>query len=342
MLRIGAISHPDFVRQPFDDQPREIRSMSNPLTRLDSGPASVENGPLVHATPDAHYREAMLATALGLVVNFALGLVKLAGGLAGQSFALIADSINSLGDSVASVVTIAALWFAQVPPDEEHPYGHTRAESVAALFVALLILASGFFVGWEAISRLGDVHVIPPIWTLWIAGANVAIKEALFWFNRHIGRRTGSSAILANAWDHRSDALCSLAVLVGLGAIFAGGTGWIWADEASALVVAAAIAISGTRLLLNSVHELLDPQADEAFVAEIRASAADVPGVLDVEKLWVRKTGIEYLVDIHIQVDPQMTVAEGHRISHAVRDRLVSRFAPVRAVLVHLEPYEVS
>lgn len=342
MLRTGAISHPDFVRQPFDDQPREIRSMSNPLTRLDSGPASVENGPLVHATPDAHYREAMLATALGLVVNFALGLVKLAGGLAGQSFALIADSINSLGDSVASVVTIAALWFAQVPPDDEHPYGHTRAESVAALFVALLILASGFFVGLEAVSRLGDEHVIPPIWTLWIAGANVAIKEALFWFNRHIGRRTGSSAILANAWDHRSDALCSLAVLVGLGVIFMGGSGWIWADEASAIVVAAAIAISGTRLLLNSVHELLDPQADDAFVAEIRAAAAGVPGVLDVEKLWVRKTGIEYLVDIHIQVDPHMTVAEGHRISHAVRDRLVSRFAPVRAVLVHLEPYEAS
>lgn len=300
---------------------------------------NAEGSHLTHATPEAQYREAMLAAAVGLVVNFVLGVVKLAGGLAGQSFALIADSVNSLGDSVASVVTIAALRFAQLPPDEEHPYGHTRAESVAALFVALVILASGVFVGWEAFARFGGEHVDPPVWTLWIAGCNVLIKEALFWFNRHVGRRTGSSAILANAWDHRGDALCSLAVLVGLGAVFAGGSGWIWADEVSALVVAAAIGISGTRLLLKSVHELLDPQADEAFVAEIRAEAAAVPGVLEVEKLWVRKTGIEFLVDIHIQVDPQMTVADGHGISHAVRDRLVSRFAPVRAVLVHLEPY---
>jgi cation diffusion facilitator family transporter len=296
-------------------------------------------GPLVHATPDSHYREAMNATVLGLVVNFALGLIKLIGGLAGQSFALIADSVNSLGDSVASVVTLAALWFAQVPPDEEHPYGHTRAESVAGLFIALLIVASGFFVGWEAVARFRDDHVIPPIWTLWIAGSNVVIKEALFWFNRYVGRRTGSSAILANAWDHRGDAFCSLAVLVGLGAIFAAGPGWMWADDLSAIVVAIAILFSGTRLLRNSVHELLDPQADEGFVAEIRAAAGAVPGVLDVEKLWVRKTGIEYLVDIHIQVDPLMTVAAGHKIGHDVRDRLVATFAPVRAVLVHLEPF---
>lgn len=296
--------------------------------------------PAEHATPDAHYREAMFAAAIGLAVNFALGLVKLAGGLAGQSFALIADSVNSLGDSVASVVTIAALRFAQVPPDDEHPYGHTRAESVAGLFVALLIASSGLFVAWEAVSRLHSDHSFPPLWTLGIAAANVVIKEALFWFNRHVGHRTGSSAILANAWDHRGDAFCSLAVLVGLGAVFAGGRDWIWADEASALIVALAIFASGVRLLSNSIHELLDPQADEAFVREIRTAAAAVPGVLDVEKLWVRKTGIEYLVDIHVQVDPQMTVAAGHRISHAVRDLLVARFAAVRAVLVHLEPFD--
>ncbi len=311
--------------------------MNDASNRPDS--AGLQAAPPEPATPEGHYREAMMATAVGLIVNFAVGLVKLVGGIVGQSFALIADSINSLGDTVASVVTIAALWFAQVPPDDEHPYGHTRAESVAGLFIALLIIASGFFVSWEALARLGDEHVIPPIWTLWIAGGNVVVKEGLFWFNRQVGRRTGSSAILANAWDHRTDALCSLAVLVGLGVIFAGGPRWIWADELAALVVAAVILVSGTRLLLNSMHELLDPQADEDFVREIRAFAAAVPGVMAVEKLWVRKTGIEYLVDIHVQVDPEMTVAAGHRISHEVRDRLVARFAAVRAVLVHLEPY---
>jgi len=324
------------------DSPFENRSMSDASNRPVSHSAGLLPGPPEHATPESHYREAMIATAVGLIVNFAVGLVKLIGGVVGQSFALIADSINSLGDTVASVVTIAALWFAQVPPDDEHPYGHTRAESVAGLFIALLIIASGFFVSWEAVMRLGDEHGIPPVWTLWIAGGNVVVKEALFWFNRHVGRRTGSSAILANAWDHRTDALCSLAVLVGLGVIFVGGPRWIWADELAALLVAAVILVSGIRLLLNSMHELLDPQADEAFVREIRAAAAAVPGVQAVEKLWVRKTGIEYLVDIHIQVDPDMTVAAGHRISHAVRDQLVARFAAVRAVLVHLEPFGES
>jgi cation diffusion facilitator family transporter len=294
---------------------------------------------LEQSTPDSHYREAMLAAAIGLAVNFALGVVKLIGGVLGQSFALIADAVNSLGDSVASVVTIAALWFAQVPPDEEHPYGHTRAESVAGLNIAMLIIASALFVGWEAFVRFRELHVIPPIWTLSIAGFNVVIKECLYWFNRYVGRRTGSSAIIANAWDHRSDALCSLAVLIGLAAILAGGDAWHWADDLAALIVAGAILFSGIRLMRNSISELLDPQADVALVQEIREVSVGVPGVRDVEKLWVRKSGIEYLVDIHIQVDAAMSVAEGHRIGHDVRDMLIAKFACVRHVLVHLEPF---
>jgi len=312
------------------------------ITSFNNGNPVDELKPLasgISATSESNYRVAIRATLIGLGVNCTLGVVKLVGGVLGQSFALISDSVNSLGDSIASVFTIVALRYAQLPPDEEHPYGHTRAEAIAGLFIAVLILASACYVGWEAIVRIGDVHPLPPIWTLWIAAANIAIKESLYRYNKAIGKRTGSTAIVANAWDHRSDALCSLAVLIGLSVIIVGGVRWIWADEVAALIVAAAILWSGGRLLVGSISELLDPQADADFVQQVREFSSKVHGVRAVEKLWIRKTGIEYLIDIHIQVDADMTVAVGHRIGHLVRDQLIAEFAAVRDVLVHLEPF---
>ncbi len=291
------------------------------------------------SSPRPIYREAMRAALLGLVVNLTLGVVKLVAGIFGPSFALISDAVNSLGDTLTSIVTMAALWYAQQPADEEHPYGHTRAETVAGAYVAVLIIASALYVGWEAASRLTQLHALPPVWTLWIAGANVVIKEALYWYKRDVGQRTGSMAIIANAWDHRSDALCSLAVLIGLSVVRVAGPNYLWVDEAAALVVVSVILWTGARLLRRSTSELLDPQADAEIVGRVRSLAAAVPGVRAVEKLWVRKTGIEYLVDVHIQVDATLTVEEGHRIGHAVKDRLVRQIATVRDVLVHLEPF---
>lgn len=291
------------------------------------------------SSPRLVYRSASRAAWLGLGINLSLGALKLAGGIAGQSFALISDAVNSLGDSLASIVVLVGLWYAQQPPDEEHPYGHTRAEGVAASNVALLIMISALLVGWEAVSRLTGAQEIPAVWTLWIAAGNVLIKEILFRYKSRVGRRTGSAAILANAWDHRSDALCSLAVLVGLGIVRWGGPDYAWADEAAALVVVAAILWSGAKLFRSSTSELLDPQADPELISRIRRAATEVPGVRAVEKLWVRKTGLEYLADIHIQVDAGMTVDEGHRIGHHVKDRLVEQFVSLRDVLVHLEPY---
>ncbi|MBL8814791.1 MAG: cation transporter [Planctomyces sp.] len=290
-------------------------------------------------SPRPLYRQAMRAAWLGVFVNLGLGGIKLFGGIAGNSFGLISDSVNSLGDSLTSVVTLMALWYAQQPADEEHPYGHTRVETVAGAYLSLFIVASALYVGWEAFRRMGAQHQIPPEWTLWIAAGNVAIKESLYRYKRNVGRRTGSTSILASAVDHRSDALCSLAVLIGLGVIRWGGPAWIWADEVAALVVVAAILWTGGRMLQQSTSELLDPQADSEVVAHIRQLAEEIPDVRAVEKLWVRKTGIEYLVDIHIQVDARLTVDEGHRIGHLVKRRLVSEIAAVRDVLVHLEPW---
>jgi cation diffusion facilitator family transporter len=275
---------------------------------------------------------------LGLIVNLALGLVKLVGGLVASSFALVADAVNSLGDVFTSVVVLVALRVAQSPPDEEHPYGHSRAEAIAGSNVALLVILSALYVGYEAVRRFTVSHELPPSWTLWIAGANAVIKEALYRYKMIIGRRTGSSAVIANAWDHRSDAMCSVAVFIGLLVVRVGGPPWIWADEAAALVVVAMILWTGAVLFRQSASELMDVQADDNLVRQIREAAGAVPGVAGIEKLWVRKSGLEYLADMHIEVDPQMSVAEGHAIGHKVKDRLLKQFPMLRDVLVHLEP----
>lgn len=293
-----------------------------------------------HAAPKvAIYRDAMRATALGLAINLALGVVKLVGGIVGDAFALVSDSVNSLGDVVTSTVVLGALWIAQRPPDDEHPYGHTRAEAIAGSNVALLVIASALVVAYQALARLGAPHDAPPVWTLWIAGSNVVIKEGLYRYKLRVGRRTQSSAIIAHAWDHRADALSALAVLVGLGLVRVGGPAWLIADELAALVVAGAIIWSGAMLFRSSVMELMDVQAAEPLVSQVRATAAGVAGVADVEKLWLRKTGLEYLADIHIEVDPLLTVHEGHRIGHQVKSRLLAEFPTLRDVLVHLEPH---
>ncbi|TWT33062.1 cation diffusion facilitator family transporter [Blastopirellula retiformator] len=291
------------------------------------------------SSPAPLYRSASRAAWFGLGVNLTLGIVKLVGGLLGSSFALISDAVNSLGDSLTSIVVIYGLWYAQRPADDEHPYGHTRAEAVAASNVAMLIFISAMFIGWEAISRLGSEHAVPPVWTMWIAAANIVIKESLFWYKLSISRRTGSLSIAASAWDHRSDALCSLAVLIGLAVVRWGGPDYMWADEGAALVVVGAILLNTGRIYRQATSELLDPQASDELIQQIRAAAEAVPGVRAVEKLWVRKTGLEFLADIHIEVDAQLTVDAGHRIGHQVKDKLIQQFVQLRDVLVHLEPY---
>lgn len=293
------------------------------------------------ASPPAQsaYRDATRAATLGLAVNFVLGIVKLAGGTAGHSFALISDAVNSLGDVFVSLVVLYALRVAQRPADAEHPYGHTRAEAIAGSNVALLVIVTALLVGWEAVQRVGQVHAAPPVWTLWIAGANVLIKEALYRYNLRVGRQTKSSVVIAGAWDHRSDAFCSLAVLAGLLMIRQGGPAWAGADVVAALVVVLVILWSGIQLFRASSSELMDVQADDGLVSRIRLAAESVPDVKAVETLWVRKSGLEYFADIHIEVDQHFTVARGHQIGHRVKDRLLQEFPTLRDVLVHLEPH---
>jgi cation diffusion facilitator family transporter len=282
------------------------------------------------------YRQCRRAALWGVGLGLALGALKLVGGVFGHSEALIADAVHSFGDALtASAVWISLLW-AQRPADREHPYGHTRVEAVAGSNVALLLILSGLGMGWEAITTFGEASQKPELYTLAIAAVSILLKEALFRYESNVARRTGSSAVRAAAWDHRLDAIGSLAVLIGLAISIWGG--WREADHVAALAVALVVLWAGGALLWDSVQELMDRQAEPVILDEVRREALAVPGVRGVEKLLARKTGLEYLVDIHIEVDADASVREGHTVGHAVKDRLTANIVTVKDVLVHIEP----
>jgi cation diffusion facilitator family transporter len=289
-------------------------------------------------TIDTLYRQGRHAASWGIAVSLGLGLLKLAGGLFGHSVALVSDAVHSLGDALTAAAVWGALLLAQRPADREHPYGHTRAEAVAGSNVAWVLILSALGVAWEALRTLPEPSPPPEWYTLVIAVISILLKEGLYQYNRRVARRTGSSAVRAAAWDHRLDAFGSLAVLVGLALATWGGPAWHAADHVAALGVAVVILWTGVSLFWNSLQELLDRQADPGLLARVRQEALAVPGVLGVEKLLVRKTGLEHLVDIHVEVDPDLSVRDGHAIAHAVKDRLVGRLVTIKDVLVHIEP----
>ena len=284
------------------------------------------------------YRQTRRAALLGLAVTLALGVAKLLGGWLGHSAALLSDAVHSLGDALAAASVFGALLWAQRPADEEHPYGHARVEAVVGSNVALLLILSGLWVAWEAVRSLGQPAQEPESWTLWVAAASVVLNEALYRHSSRVARRTGSTAVMAASWDQRLDAAGSLAVLVALGLARWGGPAWHAADHVASLLVALVILYAGGRLFWGSLQELMDRQAGPEVLGAVRGEALAVPGVLGVEKLLARKSGLEYLVDVHVEVDPVASVGEGHAIGHAVKARLMTRVAGVRDVLAHVEP----
>lgn len=287
---------------------------------------------------DDLYRRCRRAALWGVGLSLGLAVLKLAGGWFGHSIALLSDGVHSIGDALTAAAVWGSLLWAQRPADREHPYGHTRAEAVAGSNVALLLVLSGLGIAWESLSNLGAPSEPPELYTLGIAFVSILVKEALFRYEDRVAKTTGSSAVRAAAWDHRLDAFGSLAVLIGLAVSYCGGPAFHIADHVAALAVAVVVLWAGGSLLWDSVQELMDRQADPEVLDEVRSEALGVAGVRGVEKVLVRKTGLEYLVDIHVEVDPEASVREGHAIGHAVKDRLITRMVPIKDVLVHIEP----
>ena len=288
------------------------------------------------------YVDAKRAAVWGLGVNFVLVLSKLAGGIATGSAALVADAVNSIGDVASSMAVRGALSMAQVEEDDDHPYGHTKAESIAGLSVSLLVAFSAGLLALETIKRFGSELEVPGIAAGVIAGVCAVIKEVIYRYTMLVAKRLNSSSLTAVAWDHRSDAIGSGLVAVSLLAAPYVGEWGLYIDPIAALCVCAALIYTGGKIFLSTAAELMDQQADAGTVKQVREIAEAVGGVQAVEKLRVRKSGLEYFIEIHVQVEGMMTVDAGHRIAHHVKDQLLVSLPRVRDVHVHIEPFASS
>ncbi len=281
----------------------------------------------------------MRATFLGMAVNLVLAGGKMAAGLLGHSHALVADAVESLADIFSSVIVWRGLVVAGAPPDANHPYGHGKAEPIASAIVATMLLLAAVWIALQSVQEiLAPVHLAPAPFTLAVLVAVIVIKEALFRFVLGVGREVGSLAVRSDAWHHRSDAITSLAAGIGIGVALIGGRGYEGADDVAAIVAAGIIAWNGWRLLRPALDELMDAAPGPEITERIRRSAAATAGVRGVEKCIVRKMGFEYLVDMHVEVDPQMTVLRSHEIAHQVKDNVRRDLPAVSDVLVHVEP----
>lgn len=280
---------------------------------------------------------------VGVAVNLILAACKLAGGIIGHSYALVADAIESMADVFSSLIVWGGLRIASTPRDAGHPYGHGKAEPLAAMAVALFLLGAAGLIGFQSISelRLGH-HVSPRPFTLAVLVGVIVTKEVLFRYVVTIGTHIESTAVKTDAWHHRSDAITSAAALVGISVTVIGGPAYAAADDWAALVAASIIAFNGYRLFLPALHEVMDAAPAAALEAEIRRIAASVPGVVGLEKCFVRKMGFEYYVDIHVEVDGSLTVRQGHDIAHDVKAAIRKSNPRVVDVLAHIEPEGVK
>jgi cation diffusion facilitator family transporter len=284
-------------------------------------------------------RRAERVTLVGLVCNLALGAGKLAAGLAGGSYALVADAAESLVDIAGSALVYSGLRYARKPADHNHPYGHWRAESLATLATSLLILAVGVWIMIGAIDRLRNPGPVPAAWTVGTLVGVIVIKEAMYRVMRREGRRIGSDALKAEAWHQRTDAITSVAALVGVSLAVWGGARFAPADPVAALIAAAVVLFNGARLAAAPLRDLMDTVNPE--VAELaRAIALEDGAVTGVEQSHARRLGRRYWVDMHIEVDPGMSVEEAHRCTGRIKQAVRERVPAVANVLIHVEPGE--
>jgi cation diffusion facilitator family transporter len=277
---------------------------------------------------------------VGIAVNAVLAVIKITAGVAGHSYALIADGIESTLDIFGSLVIWFGLKVAAVPPDDEHPYGHGKAEPMASILVALMVMGAGLGLAIESIREIVTPHHAPKPFTLIVLVLVVVVKETLFRKVIHAGEQIGSGAVKTDAWHHRSDAITSIAAFIGISIALIGGPGWEPADDWAALLACGLIFYNGWRLLKPALQEAMDTAPGPELIEAVRGIAAKVSGVAEVEKCRIRKMGLEYYVDIHVGVNAGLTVREGHRIGHAVKDAIRAAQPEIADVLVHIEPVE--
>ncbi len=276
--------------------------------------------------------------AIGMLVSGALAVLKLLAGITGHSTAVVADGLESVGDVFASGFVLLGLTVAAKPADKDHPYGHGRAETLTGLLIGLVLTAGGTLISFGSVQHLGQPRAAPSSYVIWPLLISLAAKSALAAVKFRYGKRLQSAALTADAWNDTMDTLSAAAALIAVGMALSNPVRFLDADRYGGFVVGLIVISAGLRVSRDTVMQLMDTMPDEAMMAQIREAAAAVSGVEGVEKCFARKTGLSYHVDLHLEVDPEMTVRQSHQIAHDVRTRIRDRLPWVADVLVHVEP----
>jgi len=287
-------------------------------------------------------KTALRTSIFSIVGNIFFAVVKFIAGVLGNSYALIADAIESTVDVFSSVLVWGGLKYSTRPPDENHPYGHGRFETISTFAVIGFLVVSATIIAYESIQNIKTPHEGPKVFTLYVLGGIILFKELSFQYVIRKSKQTNSSSLKADAWHHRSDAITSVMAFIGISFAIFMGEGYEAADDVAALLASGIIIFNAYKIFKPLLSEISDEQIYDDLIRKIREISLTVPGVIDTEKCHVRKMGMDYYVDLHMIVDGTVSVIEGHKIAHDLKDEIQRRIPQVADVLVHTEPDRVE
>lgn len=282
--------------------------------------------------------KAIKTTYISIAGNILLALIKGITGVFGNSYALIADAIESTTDVFASFLVLFGIKYSTRPPDENHPYGHGRAEPLVTFAIVGFLVVSATIIAYESISNLSTPQVAPKSFTLIVLAVIIVSKEIFYRIVLAKGKETNSTSLKADAWHHRSDAITSLIAFIGISVALYFGKGYEKADEWAALLSSGFIIYNAYLIFRPALSEIMDEHIYEDLIIKIRLISSTVDGVIDTEKCFVRKMGLNYHVDLHLIVDGNISVHEGHNISHKLKEELRNQIPEISDVLIHIEP----
>ncbi|KQC34199.1 cobalt-zinc-cadmium resistance protein [Nonlabens sp. YIK11] len=285
-------------------------------------------------------QSAIRTTYFSIIGNTLLAIIKGLAGIFGNSYALIADAIESTTDIFASVLVLLGFKYAKRPADENHPYGHGKIEPLVTFAVVAFLVVSATVIAVESIENIHTPHKVPKAWTLIVLGVIIIWKEVSYQIVIRKSRTTNSSSLKADAWHHRSDAFTSIMAFIGISIAITFGKGYETADDWAALLASGFILYNSYLILRPALGEVMDEQIYDELIEHIRSRSLDVEGVLDTEKCFVRKSGMKFHIDLHAIVDGDISVKSGHDIAHDLKDYLRKEIPSLGHVLIHVEPFE--
>ncbi|GGK17080.1 cation transporter [Yeosuana aromativorans] len=283
---------------------------------------------------------AIRTTYFSIIGNTCLAIIKGMAGFFGNSYALIADAIESTTDIFASLIVLLGFKYAKRPADENHPYGHGRIEPLITFLVVAFLVTSATIIAYESILNIQTPHKTPKPWTLLVLGCIILWKEISFRIVIKKSKETNSSSLKADAWHHRSDAITSVMAFIGISIAIAFGKGYENADDWAALFASGFILYNSYLIFRPALGEIMDEHLYDDLLEDIRKESIEVNGILGTEKCFIRKAGMKYHVDLHAIVDGEIPVKEGHEIAHRLKDHLRSEISNLGHVLIHIEPNE--